>query len=155
MGVVLIPIAWLVAALCCCDRPCGSRLYPPGISVPTRWFRGSTTGFAKLDPANLEQLPRFQMCRRLQKLSGCDARFVAVVQAVTVQMGQHLQQRLNDEQLITAALPLQVMAQSRWLLDVDGNVTLGAALEEAGSERPRPVVSPSRASDAAPGSDSR
>ena len=85
-------------------------------------WRGSTTGFSMLDQANLEQLPRYQICRRMQRLPGCDARFVAVVQAVTVQMDQHLQQRLNEEQLLTVALPPEAMAQSRWLLDVDGNV---------------------------------
>ncbi|QNI83985.1 glycosyl transferase 90 family protein [Synechococcus sp. PROS-7-1] len=85
-------------------------------------WRGSSTGLPALDRHRLLQLPRYRLCRRLQQLEGCDARFTAVVQAASSQADHDLRQELQADGLLTERLAPEQLAAHRWLLDIDGNV---------------------------------
>ena len=85
-------------------------------------WRGSSTGLPALDRHRLAQLPRYRLCRRLQQLEGCDARFTAVVQAASSQADHDLRHMLQAEGLLAERLAPERLAGHRWLLDIDGNV---------------------------------
>ncbi len=85
-------------------------------------WRGSSTGrFGQL-VSDLDDLPRYRLCRQAMELG--DAADMALTDVVQTAHPQHeglIRDRLQQEGLIKPFLPMSEMARCRYIIDIDGN----------------------------------
>lgn len=90
---------------------------------PVACWRGASTDAKAITVANLERSRRFRLCQLSRKHPHLlDARFSAVVQCASNHDQAAVSQHLQQLGLLSTRMEPLAMAQSRWLIDLDGNV---------------------------------
>jgi len=108
----------------------GQGGYENGLTGDISWesrqrkiiWRGSTTGLLNQRFEDLDRLPRYQICAALSKQDHiADVGLNAVVQFIDDEQENLIRERLVRENILKPFLPMQDMAQYRYILDIDGN----------------------------------
>lgn len=90
---------------------------------PRAIWRGASTDAKQITLHNLSSSRRYRLCRAsLQLPQMLDARFTDVVQCEDPRHRQSVQEHLLEQGLMAPRMEPWTMAQSQWLLDLDGNV---------------------------------
>lgn len=90
---------------------------------PAVVWRGSSTGNPYgMTLANLDELPRYRLCRAAQALGeAADVKLSGIVQADGVEQEHAIVERVRAEGVIGDFVPMTAMAGYRLIVDIDGN----------------------------------
>ena len=91
--------------------------------LPLAFWRGSTTGSKDIDLISLELNRRYQLaCLSRAFPDRLDARINQAVQCRNSQAREHVEQRLQEEGLLSSSVTPWHAALHAWQIDIDGNV---------------------------------
>lgn len=89
---------------------------------PSLVWRGSSTGLIWQTLSMLDDLPRYRMCKLVERLGDrADVGLTELVQAANPQEAELIHERVTREGLLKPYVPMTEMARHRYILDIDGN----------------------------------
>lgn len=89
---------------------------------PSLVWRGSSTGLFWQTLEDLDNLPRYRMCKFAARLgAGADVALTDLVQTADPEQAALIRERVVREGLLKPFIPMAEMAKHRFILDIDGN----------------------------------
>lgn len=105
-------------------RQMGDHPLPPWRNRQTQAiWRGATTDAKQLRVTTIESSRRYQLCRLSKSLPHLiNARITDIVQCASSKDKHEISNLLQMNNMLSSRLEPLAMAQSRWIIDIDGNV---------------------------------